>query len=67
LLSPSSVHRGPGTGQVIEPEKTSSAEMALSDTHKGEKDLIFTAILAVFYQGNWTILCIPTKGPDSYV
>ena len=49
----------------MEPEKTSAAEMALSDIHKGEKDLIFTAILAVFYQGNCSILCVPTHGPDS--
>lgn len=51
----------PGTGWIMEPKKTSAAEMALSDTHKGEKGryFIFTAILAVFSQGSWVFCVFP--------
>lgn len=53
--------QGPGTGWIMEPKKTSATEMALSDTHKGEKggESIFTAILALFSQGSWVFCVFP--------
>lgn len=53
--------QGPGTGWIMEPKKTSAVEMALPDTHKGEKgrDSIFTAILALFSQGSWVFCVFP--------
>lgn len=57
--------RDQGQGELWSLKRHLLLKWPFQTSTREKKDLIFTAILAVFYLGNWSILCICTCGPDS--